>query len=408
MARRGSIEKLGLRLTPSERELILGQPVHIRDGLAGPLRAAPTRAPVMLTLDVLEELGGSVATHAYRTVDRRLRRRLEAIFSKVVDVLQSRSDDDPPTSLRIEDARTERPLAEQTVNLIEWAARMLIGAERLGIKAKAVARFPLRAAERSAVMMIPAIDEEMRKKLAAKSPRLTVGEAGGLLMAIAEAALDAPPLHALALIPAVEGLMCCLEAEVTGAMKPADEPRKPGLVYRLRITLEGVEPPIWRVVEVADCSLGELHGVIQVAMGWQDSHMHQFAVNGRRFGQRTPYKDDPDFEDEDGIHLSRIFTGRNRPRIGYEYDFGDSWQHEIRLEKTLDREPKFKYPRCIEGARACPPEDCGGIWGYGDFLEAIGDPDHEQHDEMREWIGGEFNAEEFSVAAVNREFKKLR
>ena len=110
-------------------------------------------------------------------------------------------------------------------------------------------------------------------------------------------------------------------------------------------------------------------------------------------------------EDEDGISLSEIYTGKNTPRIVYEYDFGDSWQHEIVLEKILEPEPNVAYPRCIEGARACPPEDVGGIWGYGDFLVAISDPNHADHDEMLEWIGGEFDPEKFSVDEVNKELE---
>ena len=112
-------------------------------------------------------------------------------------------------------------------------------------------------------------------------------------------------------------------------------------------------------------------------------------------------------EDEDGIRLSQVFTGKKKARIVYEYDFGDSWQHEIVLEKTLEPEPKVKYPRCVEGARACPPEDCGGIWGYADFLEAISDPKHPDHRDMKEWIGGKFDPEKFSVDAVNKELRRV-
>ena len=139
-------------------------------------------------------------------------------------------------------------------------------------------------------------------------------------------------------------------------------------------------------------------------MGWQNSHMHQFVLNGKYYGQDT--SGDLDVEDEDDIRLSQIFTGRKKPRIVYEYDFGDSWRHEIRLEKVLVPEPKVKYPRCVEGARACPPEDCGGAWGYADFLEAISDKKHPEHRDMKEWIGGKFDPEKFSVEAVNKELRR--
>jgi hypothetical protein len=140
-------------------------------------------------------------------------------------------------------------------------------------------------------------------------------------------------------------------------------------------------------------------------MGWQNSHMHQFILNGKYYGQDT--SGDFDMEDEDDIRLSQIFTGRKKPRLVYEYDFGDSWRHEIFLEKRQEPEPGFKYPRCVEGARACPPEDCGGPWGYADFLAAISDKKHPEHRDMKEWIGGKFDAEKFSVVEVNRGLKKL-
>ena len=253
--------------------------------------------------------------------------------------------------------------------------------------------------------MIPAIDENIHKKLATLRPKLTVGEVGGLLMAVAEAMIDAHPLQCFALIMAAKSLMDCLEAEVTGALEPTPGSVKSSVVYRLRITLADIEPVIWRLVEVPDCSLAELHEVIQIAMGWQNSQMHQFVVNGKHFCQAL--LDDIDLEGEAGIRLSQIFKGKKKPRIVYEYDFGDSWEHEIVLEKTLEPEPKVKYPRCLEGARACPPEDCGGAWGYADFLKAIADPKHPDHRDLKKWIGGKFDLEKFSVDKVNRELRKM-
>ena len=115
-----------------------------------------------------------------------------------------------------------------------------------------------------------------------------------------------------------------------------------------------------------------------------------------------------EMKDEDAILLSQIVTGGKNAPFVYEYDFGDSWQHSIQFERVVEPEPKVKYPRCAEGARACPPEDCGGVWGYADFLKAIADPKHPDHRDMKEWIGGKFDPEKFSVEAVNRELKNLR
>ena len=112
-------------------------------------------------------------------------------------------------------------------------------------------------------------------------------------------------------------------------------------------------------------------------------------------------------EDEEDILISKIANMGRKVRFTYEYDFGDSWEHEIVLEKTLEPELKVKYPRCVEGARACPPEDVGGVSGYADFLEAIADPKHPDHREMKEWIGGKFDPEKFDLKAVNRELRTL-
>ncbi len=398
-------EKLGLRLTLAERKLILGDPIHVHDELAVPIRATPTGAPVLLTLDQLEDLGGRVAAEANHNTDKKLRKKLDAIFLKIQGLLETHADEEPPKSLKIEDAQREKPLAKQSVQLAERAAKLLIGAEQLGIKTKPVARFPLPGAERAVLLMIPVIDENIHKKLATLKPKLTVGEVGGLLMAVAEAMIYAHPLHCFALIMTAKSLMDCLEAEVTAALEPTPGSARPSVVYRLRITLADIEPAIWRLVEVPDCSLGELHEVIQIAMGWQNSHMHQFVVNGKHFGQAM--LDELDIEDEEDIRLSQIFKGKKKPRIVHEYDFGDSWQHEIALEKTLEPEPKVKYPRCLEGARACPPEDCGGAWGCADFLQAMADPKHPEHRDLKEWIGGKFDPEKFDLNAVNRELRKM-
>jgi hypothetical protein len=107
------------------------------------------------------------------------------------------------------------------------------------------------------------------------------------------------------------------------------------------------------------------------------------------------------------VRLQQVLAKPGR-KIVYEYDFGDGWEHAIVLEKVLSIDSKTRYPRCLDGARACPPEDCGGVPGYADFLEAIRDPDHEEHEQMRDWIGGEFDPEEFHLDLVNRELRTIR
>lgn len=171
-------------------------------------------------------------------------------------------------------------------------------------------------------------------------------------------------------------------------------------VYQLKVTLKGIRPPIWRRIQVrAGTTLPQLHDAIQVALGWSDSHLHLFIIGGVEYG--LP---DPDFADdmrsEQRVKLGRVITAE-KDRFVYEYDFGDSWTHEVVLEKILPPDPGVRYPRCLTGKRACPPEDVGGIWGYAAFLDAIRDPAHDEHEEMLEWCGGAFDAEAFSVDEVN-------
>jgi hypothetical protein len=128
-------------------------------------------------------------------------------------------------------------------------------------------------------------------------------------------------------------------------------------------------------------------------------------------GQTSFGQTHPDYglemRDERGVKLSQIASGEGFT-FRYEYDFGDSWLHNLVVEGVLGPEPGQRYPVCVEGERACPPEDVGGVWGYEMFLEAIGDPGHPEHERFLEWIGGEFDAEEFDLDAVNAALRALR
>ncbi len=180
-----------------------------------------------------------------------------------------------------------------------------------------------------------------------------------------------------------------------------------GLTYQLKITLRDSRPPIWRRVLVpGDFSLHKLHRVAQIAMGWTDSHLHQFLVGEICYGEPHP-DDEIEMNDERRFTLNQI-APREKSKFVYEYDFGDSWEHEILVEKVLPPEPGVKYPLCVKGKRACPPEDVGGVWGYDTFLKAIRDPDHEEHDSYLEWIGGEFDPEAFDLDEINQELRRVK
>ena len=178
-------------------------------------------------------------------------------------------------------------------------------------------------------------------------------------------------------------------------------------IYQLKVTLKGSKPPIWRRIQVpSDTRLGKLHQILQVVMGWTDSHLHQFSVGQTTYG--VPDLDvDLDVRSERTVPLSRVLEAP-KDKIIYEYDFGDSWEHEVLLENVLSPDPATRYPICLAGKRACPPEDCGGVWGYAEFLEAIASPDHPEHESMLDWVGGRFDPEDFDLQEVNSSLATVR
>lgn len=180
-------------------------------------------------------------------------------------------------------------------------------------------------------------------------------------------------------------------------------------IYQLKISLKDSRPPIWRRVQVLNTiTLGQLHWVIQKSMGWTNSHLHSFNIQGVEYGMPMPDfgMDDMEFEDERSVVLHDIIPG-DKFKFSYLYDFGDSWEHEMLVEKILEANPNITYPICTQGIRACPPEDCGGVWGYEELLEAIQDSTHPEHEEMLDWVGGNFDPEDAGVGEANTRLKMI-
>lgn len=176
-------------------------------------------------------------------------------------------------------------------------------------------------------------------------------------------------------------------------------------VLQIRVELMGIEPGIWRRIHIGgECTFWDLHVAIQDAMGWTDSHLHAFRVADPATG-RMRYiglpADDDEIDIEPGWEhgVAEALTIQ-QPRVLYDYDFGDSWEHAVVLEDILPVDARCSYPRCVAGVRACPPEDVGGVHGYEQFLEAIADPKHEEHDGYLEWVGGAFNPDRFDANSV--------
>lgn len=176
-------------------------------------------------------------------------------------------------------------------------------------------------------------------------------------------------------------------------------------IYLLRIRLLNIEPEIWREFVIpADISLDRLHDVVQIIMGWEDRHLYSLSIGKKIYTEKPAAK-------EDGLECGRYrlvdLVKQKGRTFNYLYDFGDSWEHEIILKDNHCVLPRGSYEIfCLNGARACPPEDVGGIPGYRDFLEAIRDPGHEEHDSYKEWAGGNYDSERFDIDAIN--FELLR
>ena len=189
--------------------------------------------------------------------------------------------------------------------------------------------------------------------------------------------------------------------------KKQPEPTK---IYTLKITLKDSNPPIWRRVQVPDTmSLGRLHEVILMVMGWDGYHLHEFLINKQRYGRKSMddmFGDGPDFEEFE-FDLGDILT-KKRQKFVYIYDFGDDWIHDIVVEAIDAPEPGAKYPVCLDGKLACPPEDCGGLWGYYELLEILKDPNHQEYEDRVEWLGGGFDPEAFDIKSINKKLSKIR
>ena len=173
-------------------------------------------------------------------------------------------------------------------------------------------------------------------------------------------------------------------------------------ILQLKVALLGIRPQIWRRLEVpCDVRVAKLHRAIQAAFGWEECHLHEFRQGGRRVGMPDPdLLHDDQVEDDRKVKLSQLLKAAG-DRLLYVYDFGDTWEHSVEVEKVLKPDRMVRYPQCTAGERSGPPEDCGGPWRYTEFVKAMANRRHRQHAAMAEWIGGEWDPEAFDLQAVN-------
>jgi hypothetical protein len=184
--------------------------------------------------------------------------------------------------------------------------------------------------------------------------------------------------------------------------------RSKSMLFTLKITLLGTNPAIWRRVEVLDCiTLEDLHNLVQCVMGWENCHLHQFFSGKERFGEPSPNNDDYNVKDESQFMLGEVLK-RKGAKLKYEYDFGDSWLHEIELESKIPSTEEHTYPVCLGGARNCPPEDIGGVWGYAELVESVLNPRHPRRRHFEEWLEGTYDPDGFDLKKINKALGRMK
>ncbi len=407
-------EKVPFKLTATEQKLVLEDLMCLDHEYEQIIRDTPAGKPVMLTLDDLEDFAGYIAAEANHCDDSKKQKKLDTVFDKIQSVMDRYTDEEPPQTLKFEDARKEEVISDQAVQIAEFAAKALVAANQLHIKTKSLDNFWLASGQRDILLLVPRVSKTIKNKLAKKRP-LTVAEVASMTMALAEDLPQGEPQKQVALL-LVAKHMDRLQEEIMAKAEPTVKKKSKcrsqsnlDVLHQFKITLLESNPPVWRRIQVQDCTLDKLHEHIQTAMGWTNSHLHQFDIKGERYG-------DPDLLD-DGLEDFECFdstvtivsgilpkTGK-RFAFKYEYDFGDCWEHEVLYEGSPPLEKGKKYPLCLEGERACPPEDVGGVWGYAEYLEALADPKHERHDDFMEW-SGPFDPDDFDPKKATRKMKK--
>ena len=347
-------EKVPLKLTATERKLILEEVTGLPSEYEAVLQSKPARQPVMMSLDDLDDFGGYIAAEANHTDDPKLEQKLDQIFGKVQTLLETHTDE-PPNTLTVEDARTAKVLSEKAVEIAQWVAQVLVGAEQLGIKNKPLEDFWQSPAQRDVLLLVPGISKSIKGKLAKKGASFTLAEVAGMTMALVEDLPDGDARKQMAFLLVAQHLMDRLREGVGGPTKPEeDHTEKPKArassttVYQFKITLNDYEPTIWRRIQVKDCTLDKLHERIQTAMGWTNSHLHEFEIDGERYGD--PELLNYGFEEFPGVDTTVTKISQIVPKDGkrfgflYQYDFGDSWNHEVLFEGCLRAGSGQRYP----------------------------------------------------------------
>ena len=406
-------EKVALKLTAKERMLVLECVNFLDDNCLLVIAGTPASKPVMMTLDEIDDLSGYVAAEANHCADKKRQKKLDTVFEKAQDLLDRYTDEVPVTgALSMAEARDR--IATAMNSLMVGAKPETISFQIRPEDQTQCGSIKLTPLQRETLTehteLKPAIKRKLMKVAAGtQTIEFTRDELNEIYDTTGEAATYARGREKQRLMAVQAKIVRIFEKDHAALFEPmmpktGQKPVCSKDIFQFRITLMDIEPPIWRRIQVRDCTLGELHEHIQAAMGWQDCHLHQFTINDVEFGPIAPdaMPFGPEFEDETQVVLSDVLPQQGeRFLFGYTYDFGDDWRHEVLLEGKPNAIAGEKYPVCLEGERACPPEDVGGPWGFADYLEALTDPSHDQHAELLEWRG-RFDPEVFDAAKVTR------
>ncbi len=416
-----SNEAVPLKLTAAERKLILEGLKCLDRAHEEIIRNTPPGKPVMMTLDTLEDFADYIAGEANHCDSPKQEKKLDALLLKIESV-EDRC---------INKSSEPLPLKQGPDKIAQGMSDLLAGKNpgvmsfqlQPGQKPEETYLLKLTVHQRESLIHCTDVDNKIRGRLkkagkGAQIVEVTRKELDHLHDEACQAAYYARSPHKQRLAAILQKISDAY-AKVNADLFTGNQPgatgsvsQTAGALFQFKITLLGHRPSIWRRIQVQDCTLDKLHEHIQTAMGWTDSHLHQFEIQGKRYGDPELLDDDfDDLDDLDCLDSTSTLVSEILPKAGkrfafkYEYDFGDSWQHEILFEGCPPLEKGKKYPLCLEGERACPPEDCGGAWGFADYLEALADPEHERHEELLEW-DGPFDPNKFDPKQATSRMRK--
>jgi hypothetical protein len=306
-------ERVPLRLTAAERKLILEGLLCLDEAYERIIRETPAGKPVMMTLDELDDFGGYVAAEANHCDDKKKQKRLDVVFGRIQGVLDRYTDEEAVQTIGAENAKRAALTTEWARKIAEWAAMALVAAEELRIKEKPLECFWLAPAQREVLLLVPGVAKTMKSRLSKDDPTFTFAEVAGMTMALADGLLgDDSHEQARRLIAANHLMERLQEGTVRAARQETDKRRKrkrgvdPATLFQFKITLIGSTPPIWRRIQVRDCTVDKLHKHIQTAMGWTNSHLHQFEIKGERYGDPELLEDG--FEDFECVDSTLRFV----------------------------------------------------------------------------------------------------